>query len=74
VASTSSGVRPADVQSNRCMTAASLVATRQASATSRGQVQSLESLESKHSAVVVPGDGAVMLEAGAYTRPPLSST
>jgi UDP-glucose:glycoprotein glucosyltransferase len=49
--------------SDRCMTAASLVATRQASATSRGQVQSLESLESKHSAVVVPGDGAVMLEA-----------
>ena len=49
--------------SDVCMTAAALVGVRQSSASSGGQVQSLESLESKHSAVVVPGDGAVMLEA-----------
>ena len=49
--------------SDACMTAASLVATRQASATARGQVQDLRFLESERVAVVVPGDGAVMLEA-----------
>ena len=49
--------------SDACMTAASLVATRQASATTRGQVQDLRFLESERVAVVVPGDGAVMLEA-----------
>ena len=37
------------------MTAASLVATRQASATARGQVQDLRFLESERVAVVVPG-------------------
>ena len=61
--SSTAAAAAAEDDSDRCMTAASIVATRQASATVRGQVQSLESLESKHSAVVVPGDGAVMLEA-----------
>ena len=56
-------VGPPRDYSDACMTAASLVATRQAAATTRGQVQDLRFLESERVAVVVPGDGAVMLEA-----------
>ncbi len=45
------------------MIACSLVAIRQTKSVSRSQVRTLESLESKHSAVIVQGDGVVVMDA-----------
>ena len=49
--------------SDQYMIACSLVAVRQTKTVSRRHIGSLESLESKHSAVIVHGDGAVLMEA-----------